>query len=162
MDMVRVMFLCWGAAARCHTLSRMTSGPLTPPIVLYFNLGFIELMRGSSTSAEGAMTAGRGYSGNEVGGRCCTAAIAVVEVLYEPAASSFVVDSLVDVQIEGVTEVIARELCVDQLLHPSVPASFEELGDAPHISIVIQPIGITLAPAPGPLLGKAPSAGFKY
>ena len=39
-----------------HTLSRMTSGPLTPPIVLYFSRGLIEVMRGSSM--EGAMLAG--------------------------------------------------------------------------------------------------------
>ena len=30
-----------------HTLSRITRGPLTPPIVLYFNLGVILAIRGS-------------------------------------------------------------------------------------------------------------------
>jgi hypothetical protein len=38
-------------------LSRMTSGPLTPPMVLYFNRGLIEVIRGSR-SAEGAMAEG--------------------------------------------------------------------------------------------------------
>ena len=40
-----------------RTLSRMTSGPLTPPIVLYFSRGLIEVMRGSSM--EGAILAGQ-------------------------------------------------------------------------------------------------------
>lgn len=31
------------------TLSRMTKGPLTPPMVLYLILGCILVMRGSST-----------------------------------------------------------------------------------------------------------------
>lgn len=35
------------------TASQMTRGPLTPPIVLYFSLGLIEVIRGSS--ADGAM-----------------------------------------------------------------------------------------------------------
>lgn len=39
-----------------HTLSKITSGPLTPPIVLYRIRGLMEVMRGS-TIASGAMAA---------------------------------------------------------------------------------------------------------
>lgn len=40
-----------------RTLSRMTNGPLTPPIVLYVMRGFTEAIRGSS-STEGILAGG--------------------------------------------------------------------------------------------------------
>lgn len=43
-----------------RTLSRITNGPLTPPMVLYRILGVTEIMRGSTTSGIVAVVSGSG------------------------------------------------------------------------------------------------------
>jgi len=45
-----------------RTFSRITNGPLTPPMVLYLILGWIAVMRGSSIP--GAMTVALVYLGH--------------------------------------------------------------------------------------------------
>ena len=52
-------------------MSRMTRGPLIPPIVLYLSLGLIELMRGSSI-AVGAMVGRQRTVGSWETYQCCT------------------------------------------------------------------------------------------
>ena len=49
------------------TLSRMTRGPLIPPMVLYFSLGLIE---GARKSVSAMMMAYGGCGGERGGGEC--------------------------------------------------------------------------------------------
>jgi hypothetical protein len=46
--------------SKLRTLSRITNGPLTPPMVLYRILGVTEIMRGSTTSGIVAVVSGSG------------------------------------------------------------------------------------------------------
>lgn len=59
-----VSFACFcSAPTTLRTLSRMTNGPLTPPIVLYRILGVTEIMRGSMMSGMVAVLSDSGVGG---------------------------------------------------------------------------------------------------
>ena len=58
---ISLYFLLCSSSWRLRTFSRMTSGPLTPPIVLYRMRGVTDIMRGSTSSplAMAAVSCGR-------------------------------------------------------------------------------------------------------